>query len=74
MTYNEATALVDEFVKRSGRERGLGEPERVEIDENDDTVFIDGWVSFENLKWLAAQLPAGEADNNLTTEVSDDEA
>lgn len=54
MTYNEANKLAERLTREVGN--------YVQVDENDDTLCIEGWVKFSEVKWLAEQLPASEEE------------
>lgn len=53
MTYNEAQKLAFELSKAAGGNY-------IDVDENDNIVVIEGWLSFDQLRKVAAMLPQEE--------------
>lgn len=68
MTYSEATRLTAKINEQLHNDPLCGAPDELEIDENDETIFINGCMSFGNLKWLAAQLPVVDNKEEVTSE------
>ena len=60
MTYNEASKLADQLTRELGS--------YVQIDENDNTIQIEGWISFDEVRWLAMMLPLVEKQEEVGDE------